>query len=209
MSAVKLISRLPAYYRNNPNFLRIAEYLEKSSMRISGLFIQQGKDYHLMLKDGSIYILEDWEAYNLLRVSSEMLVTSGENLRKEIGIYGIREVYGDPKIQELNDLMLGKKKQKLFNISRKMTFEETKAFVNQDYYDLLDLPQHSNIYDTFETIKNANNFPVLFEVGLNLLHDYFKEVAKGRPSHIDTFMISNYTGEIDPKYIGPKFELPL
>lgn len=60
MSGVKLISRLPSYYRNNPNYLRIAEYLEKSSMRLSGLFIQNGKDHHLMLKDGSIYIPEDW-----------------------------------------------------------------------------------------------------------------------------------------------------
>lgn len=78
-----------------------------------------------------------------------MLITSGENIRKEIGIYGTREAYGDPKIQELNDVLLGKKKQKLFNISRKMTMQETKALVNEEYYDLLDLPQHDNVYDTF------------------------------------------------------------
>ena len=149
MSGTRLISKLPPYYRNNANLLIIAGYLEKSPMRLSGLFIQQGKDCHLMLKDGTIHIPEDWEAYNLLRVSSQILVTSGENIRKEVGIYGIREVYGDPKIQELNDLVLGSRKQKLFNISRKMTLEETRALVNEDYYDILDLPQHSNVYDTF------------------------------------------------------------
>lgn len=70
MSGAKLISKLPTYYRNNTNLITIAGYLEKSSMRLSGLFIQQGKDCHLMFKDGTIYIPEDWEAYNLLRVSS-------------------------------------------------------------------------------------------------------------------------------------------
>lgn len=34
-------------------------------------------------------------------------------------------------------------------------------------------------------------------------------MAKGRSNHIDTFLASRYTGEIDPQYIGTKFEVPI
>ena len=51
--------------------------------------------------------------------------------------------------------------------------------------------------------------PVVFETGLNVIHQYFAEVAKGRRNHLDTILITKYSGEIDQRLMGSRLEVPL
>ena len=51
--------------------------------------------------------------------------------------------------------------------------------------------------------------PVVFETGLNVIHQYFAEVAKGRRNYLDTILITKYSGEIDARLLGSKLEVPL
>lgn len=74
---MSLLSKLPHYYLTNPAFLEIAKHIFASPIRFSGLFVARGKDLHLLLKDGSIYVKLDWEAFSLLRATSSLIVASG------------------------------------------------------------------------------------------------------------------------------------
>jgi hypothetical protein len=74
---MSLLSKLPQYYLNNPAFLEIAKHIFASPIRFSGLFVARGNDLHLLLKDGSIYVKLDWEAFSLLRATSSLIVASG------------------------------------------------------------------------------------------------------------------------------------
>jgi hypothetical protein len=47
------------------------------------------------------------------------------------------------------------------------------------------------------------------EFGLDLLHQYFEDIKKGRKNHIDTLLISKFSGDIQKKYIGPRLHVPI
>ncbi len=56
---------------------------------------------------------------------------------------------------------------------------------------------------------DPSNLPLCVEFGLKLVDQYYEGVRKTGKNHIDTLLISRLTGELDPKFIGPKLTLPL
>jgi hypothetical protein len=78
MGKFNFLSKLPQYYSTHPTLSTIAGFIAKSSVRFSGLFINRNNENYLLLKDGFIHIREDWEAYNLLRATSKLIITSGK-----------------------------------------------------------------------------------------------------------------------------------
>ncbi len=127
---MSLLSKLPQYYLGNPAFLTIASHVFASPCRFSGLFVANGNDLHLLLKDGSIYVKLDWEAFSLLRATSNLIVASGEILRKEPLVFKCREDYGDDHVKELYHAMRGNSRQKVFFFSRKMGTEEQRGYLD-------------------------------------------------------------------------------
>lgn len=87
-----------------------------------------------------------------------------------------------------------------------MSIEEIKTRVNEKYYEVINIGEYEydSIYDAFAKIMEMDHKPVVFETGLNVIHQYFAEVAKGKLNHLDTILISKYSGEIDKRLLGSK-----
>ena len=107
MTGFHIVSRLPTYFRATPALLKVAQLIDNSAVRFSSLFISKGGENYLMLKDGSIHIREDWEAYSLLRASSKLMIASGAILRSEPDVFKVREGYGNPNVEDLNQSFVG------------------------------------------------------------------------------------------------------
>jgi hypothetical protein len=125
-------------------------------------------------------------------------------------LFKSREDYQNHNIRDLYDALLSHDRQKLFFFTRKMSPVQLRAEVDEKLYEVIELPKYSSVHDAVsQLMANNNNLPLNVELGLDLLHQYMEGVRKSRLNHIDTLLISKFTGNLDQKFIGPKLTVPL
>lgn len=74
----------------------------------------------------------------------------------------------------------------------------------------MQLPKYNTVHEAISQLYQKENLPMTVEFGMDLLNQYFNDVIKGGRNYIDTLLISKFTAEnIDSKYIGPKFAVPI